>query len=98
MQRHEELEETAELEEDNFELHRILAKMGALYEQGGPGLARSARKAYTLFNEVKCSISVSVSMYIDMMSVLYMYVYIYIYVHMYIYMCVCVCLCVYIYI
>ena len=65
MQRHEELEETAELEEDNFELHRILAKMGALYEQGGPGLARSARKAYTLFNEVEC---------------LYLYLYLYIYI------------------
>ena len=34
MKRHEELTEEAELAEDDFELHRILAKMASLHEKG----------------------------------------------------------------
>ena len=43
--KHEELCENADLAEDDFELHSILAKIGSLYEQGGYGLKRSAIKA-----------------------------------------------------
>ena len=43
--KHEELCENADLAEDDFELHSILAKIGTLYEQGGYGLKRSAKKA-----------------------------------------------------
>eukprot|EP00802_Teleaulax_amphioxeia_P008022 Tamp_08030.p1 GENE.Tamp_08030~~Tamp_08030.p1 ORF type:complete len:614 (+),score=141.95 Tamp_08030:318-2159(+) len=49
--KHEELSETADLAEDDFELHRILAKVASLHEQGGHGLKRSAAKAYALYTE-----------------------------------------------
>lgn len=51
VQRHEHLDESADLSEDDFELHRILAKMAALHEAGGFGLERSARKAYDLYSQ-----------------------------------------------
>jgi hypothetical protein len=51
VQRHEQLDESADLSEDDFELHRILAKTAALHEIGGFGLARSARTAYDLYSQ-----------------------------------------------
>jgi len=48
---HEKLADDADLSEDDFELHRILAKMALLYEQGGKGLTRSAARAYELYND-----------------------------------------------
>ena len=51
VRRHEELDESADLAEDEFELHCILAKLAGLYEVGGFDLRRSARRALALYSQ-----------------------------------------------
>ena len=50
--------------EDDFELHSILAKIGSLYEQGGYGLKRSAIKACEYYNNAAILLTCNIYVYI----------------------------------